>query len=100
MDGEIEGDASGLTTSRMSGRTASVQIVERVSGRRIWTVEQKLVILGEAFFAGLVCGADGRAARDQYRTALHKAKGSTPLSLQVYAAPRTMPSQFIFPQDS
>ena len=52
MGGEIEGDASGLTTSRMGGRAVSVQIVERVSGRRIWTVEQKLAILGEAFSPG------------------------------------------------
>ena len=39
MDGEIEADAGGHTTSRMSDRKANVQIVGRVSGRRIWTVE-------------------------------------------------------------
>lgn len=52
MDGEIEGDASSHTTSRMSDRKANVQIVGRVSGRRIWTVEQKLAIIGEAFSPG------------------------------------------------
>ena len=52
MDGEIEGDASTHTTSRMSDRKANVQIVGRVSGRRIWTVEQKLAIIGEAFSPG------------------------------------------------
>ena len=52
MDGEIEGDASSHTTSRMSDRKAKVQIVGRVSGRRIWTVEQKLAIIGEAFSPG------------------------------------------------
>jgi len=52
MDGEIEGDASGPTTSRMSGRRTGVQIVGRVCGRRIWTVGQKLAIIGEAFSPG------------------------------------------------
>ena len=52
MDGEIEGDASSHTTSRMSDRKARVQIVGRVSGRRTWTVEQKLAIIGEAFSPG------------------------------------------------
>ena len=52
MDDEIEGDASSHTTSRMSDRKAKVQIVGRVSGRRIWTVEQKLAIIGEAFSPG------------------------------------------------
>ena len=52
MDGEIDGDASSHTTSRMNDRRANVQIVERVSGRRIWTGEQKLAIIGEAFSPG------------------------------------------------
>lgn len=52
MNGEIEGDASSHTTSRMNDRKAKVQIVGRVSGRRTWTVEQKLAIIGEAFSPG------------------------------------------------
>lgn len=36
----------------MSSSKARVQIVGRVSGRRNWTVEQKLAILGEAFASG------------------------------------------------
>ena len=52
MDGEIEGGAITHTTSRMSDRKANIQIVGRVSGRRIWTVEQKLAIIGEAFSPG------------------------------------------------
>ncbi len=38
--------ASSHTSGRMSGR---IQIVGRVSGRRHWTVEQKLAILRDAF---------------------------------------------------
>lgn len=38
--------ASNHTSGRMSGR---IQIVGRVSGRRHWTVEQKLAILRDAF---------------------------------------------------
>lgn len=38
--------ASGHTSDHMSGR---IQIVGRVSGRRHWTVEQKLAILRDAF---------------------------------------------------
>ena len=68
MDGEIEGDASSHTTSRMSDRKAKVQIVGRVSGRRIWTVEQKLTIIGEA---------NGRAARDREWAALYVASATS-----------------------
>ena len=52
MVGQIDADASSHTTGRMTGSTASVQIVGRVSGRRNWTVEQKLAIIGEAFATG------------------------------------------------
>ena len=56
MADEIYDDASGHTTDRMSSRQASgcgpVQIVGRLSGRRRWTVEQKLMIIGEAFSPG------------------------------------------------
>jgi hypothetical protein len=40
------------TTDRMSSPNAPVQIVKRVSGRRIWSNEQKLAIMGEAFSLG------------------------------------------------
>ena len=52
MVSQIDADASSHTTSRMTGSTANVQIVGRVSGRRNWTVEQKLAIIGEAFATG------------------------------------------------
>jgi transposase len=40
-------------TSHMSGRmTTRVEIVGRVSGRRRWTVEQKLAMLRDAFGSG------------------------------------------------
>ena len=43
-------DSSGHRTGYMSGhRTSRMEIVERVSGRRRWTVEQKLAILRDAF---------------------------------------------------
>jgi transposase len=44
-DEVVEG-TSGHTTGRMSGR---IEVVARVSGRRHWTVEQKLSILRDAF---------------------------------------------------
>lgn len=59
-------DHSGTTThtsGHMSGRTtARIQIAGRVSGRRRWTVEQKLSILRDAF------GAHGsvRSARERH----------------------------------
>lgn len=46
MDGEVVEDLSGHTTGHMSGR---VQVIARVSGRRIFTVDQKLAILRDAF---------------------------------------------------
>ncbi|WP_235518167.1 IS66-like element accessory protein TnpA, partial [Sphingomonas sp. Leaf208] len=51
--------ASSHTTGRMSGR---IEIVGRVSGRRRWTVEEKLAILRDAF------GPDGsvRAAVERH----------------------------------
>ena len=52
MIGEIDGDATTHTTGRMSGRNAGVQIVGRVCGRRSWSLEQKLRIIGEAFSPG------------------------------------------------
>ena len=52
MVGKIDGDASSHTTGRMSGRDWGVQIVGRLSGRRSWSLEQKLRIIGEAFSPG------------------------------------------------
>lgn len=47
MAGDIGGDgASSHTSGRMSSR---IEVVSRVSGRRRWTVEQKLAILRDAF---------------------------------------------------
>ena len=46
----LEGDvASGHTSSRMTTR---IEVVSRLSGRRRWTVEQKLGILRDAFGPG------------------------------------------------
>ena len=52
MVSQSDADTSSHTTGRMSSSKARVQIVGRVSGRRNWTVEQKLAIIGEAFASG------------------------------------------------
>ena len=49
MDGEVVESASAHTSNRMSTR---IEVVARVSGRRAWTVEQKLVMLRDAFGPG------------------------------------------------
>lgn len=49
MDQEVGVDASGHTSSRMTGR---IEVIARVSGRRFWTVEQKLAMLRDAFGPG------------------------------------------------
>ena len=47
------GDASGHTTSHMTGRmTGRITVIDRVSGRRYWTVEQKMAMLRDAFGSG------------------------------------------------
>jgi len=46
---EDDGGASGRTSGRMTGR---IEVVSRVSGRRKWTVAQKLAMLRDAFGAG------------------------------------------------
>ena len=51
--------ASSHTTARMTTR---MEVVDRVSGRRRWTVEQKLAILRDAFGAG----GSVRAACDRH----------------------------------
>ena len=63
MTGEIiegsEGDATSHMSSHMTGR---ITVIARVSGRRYWTLEQKLGMLRDAF------GADGcvRTAMEQH----------------------------------
>jgi transposase len=52
MVSQSDADTSSHTTGHMSSSKARVQIVGRVSGRRTWTVEQKLAIIGEAFTSG------------------------------------------------
>ncbi len=49
MDEEVVADASAHTSSRMSGR---IEVIARVSGRRYWSVEQKLTMLRDAFGPG------------------------------------------------
>lgn len=60
MSGDIEEDgATSHTSRRMTGR---IEVVGRVSGRRRWTVEQKLAILRDG------CGSGGsvRGACERY----------------------------------
>ena len=52
MVSQDDADTSSHTTGHTSSSKARVQIVGRVSGRRNWTVEQKLAIIGEAFTSG------------------------------------------------
>lgn len=50
MSDEIEDSASGCASSHTSNRMSSrIEVVSRVSGRRRWTVEQKLAVLRDAF---------------------------------------------------
>lgn len=50
MSDEIEDSASERASSHMSNRMSSrIEVVSRVSGRRRWTVEQKLAVLRDAF---------------------------------------------------
>ena len=49
-DDSDDGETSAHTSGHMSGRmTTRIEVVGRVSGRRRWTVEQKLTILRDAF---------------------------------------------------
>jgi transposase len=52
MAREIDMDAIGSTTSRMSDRHGRVQVIARMSDRRAWTLKDKLAVLDEAFGAG------------------------------------------------
>lgn len=49
VDDEVGADARGHTSARMTGR---IEVIARVSGRRFWTVEQKLSMLRDAFGPG------------------------------------------------
>ena len=47
------GEATTHTTSHMTGRMSSrITVIDRVSGRRYWTVEQKMAMLRDAFGSG------------------------------------------------
>ena len=46
---QVVEDVSSHTSSRMTGR---IEVIARVSGRRFWTVEQKLTMLRDAFGPG------------------------------------------------
>lgn len=49
-DDSDDREATAHTSSHMSGRmTTRIEVIGRVSGRRRWTVEQKLAILRDAF---------------------------------------------------
>lgn len=48
-DREVVADESIHTSSRMTGR---IEVIARVSGRRFWSVEQKLAMLRDAFGPG------------------------------------------------
>lgn len=50
MSDEIEDSASERSSNHTSNRMSSrIEVVSRVSGRRRWTVEQKLAVLRDAF---------------------------------------------------
>lgn len=49
VDDEVGGVPSSHTSDRMSSR---IEVVARVSGRRAWSVEQKLAMLRDAFGPG------------------------------------------------
>ena len=50
MSDEIEDSGNGAETTHTSGRMSSrIEVVSRVSGRRRWTVDQKLAVLRDAF---------------------------------------------------
>ena len=53
MSGESIEGSEGDTTSHMTGHmTGCMTVIARVSGRRRWTVEQKLLMLRDAFGSG------------------------------------------------
>ena len=49
MDDEVGAHASGHTSGRMTGR---IEVIARVSGRRFWSLKQKLAMLRDAFGPG------------------------------------------------
>jgi transposase len=49
IDESVEEGASSHTSGRMTGR---IEVIGHISGRRRWTVEQKLSILRDAFGSG------------------------------------------------
>ena len=49
MSDEFDEDTTNHTSTRMTGR---MTVIARVSGRRLWTVDQKLLMLRDAFGSG------------------------------------------------
>lgn len=52
MADEIEAEASGPTTGRRSGPEKRIQVIARMAAKRVWSIEQKMAILDEAFAPG------------------------------------------------
>ena len=51
--GQVIEASAGDTTGHMTGRMSSrITVIDRVSGRRYWTVEQKMAMLRDAFGSG------------------------------------------------
>jgi len=59
VDEAVGSDESSHKSSHMTGR---MEVIARVSGRRFWTVEQKLAMLRDAFGPG----GSVRAAMDRH----------------------------------
>ena len=67
------GDATSHTSGRMTGR---MTVIARVSGRRLWTVDQKLLMLRDAFGSGGGGAHGDGTARGVGRPALYVAQAS------------------------
>jgi len=52
MADEIEAEEIGLTTGRRSSPDKRIQVIARMAAKRVWSVEQKMAILDEAFAPG------------------------------------------------
>jgi hypothetical protein len=70
MVSQSDADTISHTAGRTSSSKARVQIVGRVSGRRNWTVEQKLAIIGEAFAIQSIARCDHASSGDRGRNSL------------------------------
>ena len=79
---EDEGDAP---TSHMTGR---MTVIGRVSGRRFWTIEQKMAVLRDGFGPGWVAEASDGTPRDYERAALFVATAGDVRAVKRDTAPR------------